>query len=406
MNSLPRNPGRICRAYNTPILRLPNRNESGLQIPGPLGKERQVGKKRIAVLLGLCICGLWLPSRKAFAKSEAIGDLVHRYEAYEKNFAAIEDLEDIEENGYEIIEEERFSVLLETFGEEEVSFVPAVHKEYHRLAVFIADGTGEILYRTNQLEVNYKYMEQLEQPMKELVSVSFRDLNHDGLKDIVLIARCENFTGDHAGESYQIGDVLFQQDGGFYRDWRISDKINRFSMNKSADFIAAYVRDGNSTEVLYTAATLQELLDNGFQIIEEQNHWRNFEKQGRLQVVPGVISMAEYDIFMIYLVNGQGYIVWSFQPMENYDNLYALKGMTCRDMDGDGMKDLVVLARYSYAGAEGELLVDTKCDIYYQRTDGFVEDTEFAAVYQCTEEDTMAGLVELIREYWGWPKEE
>lgn len=365
-----------------------------------------MGKKRIAVLLGLCICGLWLPSRKAFAKSEAIGDLVHRYEAYEKNFAAIEDLEDIEENGYEIIEEERFSVLLETFGEEEVSFVPAVHKEYHRLAVFIADSGGEILYRTNQLEVNYKYMEQLEQPMKELVSVSFRDLNHDGLKDIVLIARCENFTGDHAGESYQIGDVLFQQDGGFYRDWRISDKINRFSMNKSADFIAAYVRDGNSTEVLYTAATLQELLDNGFQIIEEQNHWRNFEKQGRLQVVPGVISMAEYDIFMIYLVNGQGYIVWSFQPMENYDNLYALKGMTCRDMDGDGMKDLVVLARYSYAGAEGELLVDTKCDIYYQRTDGFVEDTEFAAFYQCTEEDTVAGLVELIREYWGWPKEE
>ena len=365
-----------------------------------------MGKKWTAVLLALCICGFLPPSLNAFARSEAIGELVEKYNAYEESFAAIEKAEDIEESGYEIIEKHRFWVLFESFGEEEVDFIPAVHREYHRLAVFIADSSGRIIYKTNQLEANYKYLEQLEQPMEDLISVAFQDLNHDDLKDIVLIARCENSTGDHAGESYLIGDVIFQQNGKFYRDWRISDKINRFSMNKSADFIAAYVRDGNSTEVLYTATTLQELLDNGFQIIQEQCYYRTFEKQGRLQVVPGIISMAEYDVFMIYLVNEQGYIVWSFQPMEKYDNLYALKGMTCRDMDGDGMKDIVVLARYSYAGPEGELLVDTKCDIYYQRTDGFAEDTEFALSYQCTEEDTVGGLVEIIREYWGWPKEE
>ena len=177
-------------------------------------------------------------------------------------------------------------------------------------------------------------------------------------------------------------------------------------MNKSAEFIASHVRDGNSTEALYTATTLEELLENGFRIVEEQNYARDFEKQGRLLVVPGVNSMAEYDIFMIYLVNEQGNIVWSFQPMKDYDNLYALKGMTCRDMDGDGMKDIVVLARYSYSGPEGELLIDTKCDIYYQRTDGFEAEKNFGAIYQCTEDDTMEELVGIIREYWGWPKEE
>ena len=78
--------------------------------------------------------------------------------------------------------------------------------------------------------------------------------------------------------------------------------------------------------------------------------------------------------------------------MGEYDNLYSLKGITCKDMDGDGMKDIVVLARYSYAGDEGELLIDVRCSVYYQRTDGFVEDTD--------------ELVENIREYWGWPKEE
>ena len=356
----------------------------------------------------LCMCmWMWmLQTGRVLAQNEAIGLLVQRYEDYQESFAGIETLDDIEESGYEKIEDHCFPVLLESFGEEEVNFVPILHKEYHRLAVLITDSGGKVLYKTDQLEANYRQLDQLEQPIKGLAAVSFQDLNHDGLTDIILIANCENDTGEYAGKNYKIGDVLFQRDGQFYRDWRISDKINRFSMNKSAEFIAAYVRDGSSTEILYTATTLDELLDNGFQIIKEQNYSRNFEKQGNLQVVPGIIRMAEYDVFMIYLVNEQGSIVWSFQPMEDYDNLYALKGMTCRDMDRDGMKDIVVLARYSYAGPEGELLIDTKCDIYYQRTDGFEEDKEFEKSYQCTEKDTMAGLVEIIREYWGWTKEE
>ncbi|WP_300712282.1 VCBS repeat-containing protein [uncultured Acetatifactor sp.] len=365
-----------------------------------------MGKKRTAKLLALVgMAGILTCSMRVSAQNEAVTLLVQRYEAYQQEFEGIEKLADVEATGYEIIESQQFPVALESFGQEEVTFVPILHQEYHRLGVLIADSEGNVLYKTNQLEANYKYMEQLEQPIKSLAAVSFQDLNHDGLTDIILIANCENTTGDYAGKTYKVGDVLFQRDGSFYRDWRVSDKINRFSMNKSAEFIASHVRDGNSTEALYTATTLEELLENGFRIVEEQNYARDFEKQGRLLVVPGVISMAEYDIFMIYLMNEQGNIVWSFQPMKDYDNLYALKGMTCRDMDGDGMKDIVVLARYSYSGPEGELLIDTRCDIYYQRTDGFEEDTEFSKIYQCTEEDTLGELVEIIREYWGWPKE-
>lgn len=382
------------------------------------GKEMPVKKKRNStlqtftgmfgrrLLSGLCICVLLFPAVSVSAQNEANLILVQKYEAYQESFAAIETRSDVEPNGYKVIEDHVFPVLLESFGEEEVTFLPIMEEEYHRLAVLITDSSGNVLFKTNQLETNYRYLEQLEQPTKSLEAVSFQDLNRDGLTDIILITSCENDSGDYAGRSYKVGDVLFQRDGQFYRDWRVADKINRFSMNKSADFIASYVRDGNSTEILYTAATLEELLEKGFQIVEEQNYTREFEKQGKLRVVPGIIRIAEYDVFMIYLVNDQGNIVWSFQPMEDYDNLYALKGMTCRDMDGDGMKDIVVLARYSYSGPGGELLIDTKCDIYYQRTDGFEEDTEFSKVYQCTEEDTVGELVEIIREYWGWPKEE
>ena len=348
----------------------------------------------------LCLCPLG-----ALAQ-DGTQELVRQYEEYQSRFEAIENVGDISVNGYAAVEEQSFPVLLESFGEEEVTFLPIMEEEYNRLAILILDGRGNVLYKTNQLETNNRCLGELVQPNKGIAAVSFQDLDGDGLTDIILITNCENSQGEYAEKPYKTGDVLFQRDGGFYRDWRVSDKINRFSMNKSIDCIASYVRDGNSTEALYTASTLMELLESGFQIIEEQCYYRRFEKQGLLRVVPGVIRMGEYNVFMIYLVNEQGYIVWSFQPMGDYDNLYALKGMACRDLDGDGMKDLVVLGRYSYSGPEGKAVVDTRCSIYYQRTEGFAEDKEFESIRQCTEEDTVSGLVELIREYWGWPQED
>lgn len=329
-------------------------------------------------------------------------EVLMQYQEYEQRFASIETVTDVETNGFTIIEEQVFPIVLESFGEEEVTFLAAMEPKYHRLVIFIADTEGTILYKTNQLETNTLYKGRMEQPTTELAAVSFQDADSDGLTDIILITKCVNDTGEYAGKTYKTGDILFQKDGGFYRDYRISDKINRFSMNKSANCIVSFVRDGNSMEFLYTATTLDELLENNFRIIEEQCYYRNFEKLGRLQVVPGVAKMSEYDIFMIYLVNEQGYIVWSFQPMGDYDNLYSLKGMTGKDVDGDGMKDLVVLARYSYEGPEGELVVESDCAIYYQRTSGFDIDTGFQEYYQCTEDNTLEELVIKIREYWGW----
>lgn len=362
-------------------------------------------KRRIYFLIAVCVCSMFLFPLRTFAQ-EALKLLIQQYDDYERRFTAIENINQIEENGFSKIEDQSFPVLLESFGEEEVTFLPIMDTKYNRLGILLADSRGNIVFKTNQLETNHRHLGELSQPTKGIASVAFQDLNKDGLTDIILITNCEISTGEYVGKLYKVGDVLFQREGSFYRDWRISDKINRFSMNKSADFIAAFVRDGNSTEILYTATTMDELLEAGFQVVEEQAYYRQFEKQGFLRVVPGVIEMAEYDVFMIYLVNEQGYIVWSFQPMGDYDNLYALKGMTCRDMDGDGMKDLLVLGRYSYQSPEGQLVIDTKCDIYYQRTDGFDEDHNFAETYQCTEEDTVEGLVGIIRQYWGWKIEE
>lgn len=326
--------------------------------------------------------------------------------SYQENFDAIEQTSDIAQSNYNILEDQIFPIMVESFGSEEYSFIPAIERKYRRLAIFIADAEGNIIFKTNDLETNNRILGQLEQPTTELAAVTFSDLNRDGKTDIILITKCLNETGDYAWKPYKVGDVLFQGEQTFYRDWRISDKINRFSMNKSVNCIIAYVRDGKSTEFLYTATTLDELKQKGFNVIEEQDYARRFEKLGKLQVVPGTYRISEYDIFMIYLVDEQGNIVWCFQPMKTYDNLYTLRGITGKDVDGDGMKDLVVLARYTYEGPEGELLIQSDCAIYYQRTDGFFVDTEFSENYICTEEDTMEELVPKIRAFWGWQVEE
>ena len=291
---------------------------------------------------------------------------LYAYNAYQKRLDGVKREADIAASGFDIIENQVFTMTVKAFGD--VSMIPAIDRTYRRLVLFFADENG------------------------------------DGKTDILLITSCEK-EDSAAGRAYKVGDVLFQNETGFYRDWRLSDKINRFGMNKSIRFIASFLEDGYSTEFLYTAATLDELKEHGFKVVSEQSYWRKFEKLGNLLVVPGTYRMAEYTVFMVYLVNEQGYIVWSFQPMGDYENLYALKGVACRDIDGDGMKDLAVLARYSYEGKDGETILENDYSIYYQKTGGFYPETEFKKQYQSKDDSTMEELVEKARAYWGWRQE-
>ena len=344
------------------------------------------------------------------------------YETYQERLNAIGTKSDISGNGFDIVESQIFpfepEILLEPVTEsgldtapepsdvteEEpssgLSVIPAFDRTYHRLALFLADADGTILYRTDQLETNNSIRGQMQQPKQEIASVAFQDLNGDLRTDIILITVCEGADG----RRYKVGDVLLQSADqlSFYRDYRISDKINRFGMNKNAKSITAFVRDGDSTEFLYTALTLKELRQHGFQIITEQSYTRTFGKLGKLQVVPGTYRIADYEVFLIYLVNEQDYIMSALLPMGEYDNLYALKGINCRDIDGDGLKDIIVLAKYSYEDEEHKLAVASDYSIYYQRTGGFSADTEIKSQYPCTDEDTMQTIVEKARAYWGW----
>lgn len=393
-----------------------------------------------------------LASQLSGDKSSASDNFSYEeYQEYHARLAAVTQKSDISENGFRIVEDQIFPFSLtisadaadepapdgsggtdgtdagtatpgssdtsdgtdaaadrESANADTAYLVPAFDERYHRLVLFFTDPDGAVFCKTDQLAMNYRNMGQLTQPNKGISAISFQDLNGDSLTDIVILTTCANDGGAYAGKSYKVGDVLFQneQQTGFYRDYRISDEINRFDMNKSADTITAFVRDGRSTEFLYTSSTLDELKSHGIRIIEEQCYTRTFEKPGRLQVVPGTYRISNYDIFLIYLADEQGCIVSSLQPMGEADNLYALKGIQCRDIDGDGLKDIVVLGRYSYEQEDGQFMVRSDYSVYYQRTGGFSADTAIKDSCPCSDEDTMEQLVARLRAYWGWKSEQ
>lgn len=323
-----------------------------------------------------------------------------QYQEYCQRLEIISSERQIEENGFILIKEHVFPMETEAFGE--VLFIPALDSACSRLVLFFAAPDGKILYYTEQLETNNQNRGKFNQLNEGIAAVSFQDMDDDGLIDILLVTFCTKEEEVSTGKRYKVGDVLFQNKQGFYRDYRLSNKINQFNMNKSIRFIVSFIKEGYSTEFLYKAATLEELTSNGFTIVSEQWGWWNFEKLGQLLVVPGIYRMAEYSIFMIYLVNKQGYIVWSFQPMEEYENLYDLQGVKCQDIDGDGLKDIVVLAQYTYEGEEGEMVVAKEYAIYYQRTGGFSADTEMKSWYHCEDNTDMKTLIEQARDFWGY----
>ncbi len=322
------------------------------------------------------------------------------YEDYFLRLKSVNTIADAVKAGYEIssitLKSSDFA-LSEMY--DECVIYPAINSKFGRLALFIADEKGNVLYKTEDIECNYFFKGYINQPNIAIAAIAIRDINDDGLQDILIVSRCYA-----DGIKFKIGDILFQGDDGFYRDWRISDKINRFSMNKDLDMMTAFVRDKQSAEFLYSASTLQELTNSGFVPLADQTFYADFEKFGTVRVVPGIYTMGGHHIFIIYLVNSDGSIIWNFQCMRNYDNFSTMTGISFKDVDGDGWSDLSVLAKYKFLGDDNQTYSATDFSIYYQRNGYFFEDKDFHDSFfkELTGKEVMDDIVQAARRYWGW----
>ena len=130
--------------------------------------------------------------------------------------------------GFEPIEDQSFLVDLDSWGK--VKFVSGkLTAGSHIPAVFyLTDDDGAIFYEFNTA---FPYNVNVE-------AVSFKDLNNDGLKDIIIIVS-EQYEGS---SGLPIANVCFQQeDGSFMTDYELCQKINDSGNNKDIKTVTNYV---------------------------------------------------------------------------------------------------------------------------------------------------------------------
>ena len=320
------------------------------------------------------------------------------YAMYLKRFNSISTISEAKEAGYEIV-----GIITDYFMTAcingECTVYTAVNRQYGRAAIFFIHANGDVLYKTEDLECNYFFGDSLYQPNADIAAISERDINGDGMNDILLISICLV-----NGNKFKIGDILFQGKDSFYRDWRISDKINRFGMNMDIGMITAFARDGQSTEFLYRTSDFAELVKGGFEPLTDQTFEMDYEKFGSVKAIPGTYTMGGHHIFMLYLINREGQVVWNFQCMRGYDNFSKMTGISFKDIDGDGWADLSVLADYMTLDDNSATYAVTDFFIYYQRDGYFFEDKDFHASYfkDMTDKEDMEGIILAARKYWGW----
>ncbi|MDF2887146.1 MAG: hypothetical protein K0R23_1531 [Lacrimispora sp.] len=130
--------------------------------------------------------------------------------------------------GFEPIGEQSFMVDLDSWGK--VKFVSGkLTAGSHIPAVFyLTDEDGNIFY---QFDTTFPYSVDVD-------AVSFKDLNKDGLKDIIIIVsdQYEGSTG------LPIANVCFQQeDGTFMTDYELCQQINDSGNNKDIKMVTNYI---------------------------------------------------------------------------------------------------------------------------------------------------------------------
>jgi hypothetical protein len=121
----------------------------------------------------------------------------------------------------------------------------------------------------------------------------------------------------------------------------------------------------------FAGGFLNGLEDKNIMIIENQSFWVTLENWGKVQF----LSCEDEDNKLIfYIANEKGYIIYKFPDFLGNDwYLYELKAVSFKDVNKDGLKDIVIIADYMTGiGNEGAIPFPV-CGIYFQKGEKFID---------------------------------
>lgn len=110
---------------------------------------------------------------------------------------------------------------------------------------------------------------------------------------------------------------------------------------------------------------------NGFAPVEDQTFMVDLNSWGNVKFVSGKLTAGSHVPVVFYLTNEDGDILYNFNAVLPYS--VDIKAVSFKDVDKDGLKDIIIIVEDNYDGASG----GTIATVYFQKAEGsFLNDTE------------------------------
>lgn len=146
-----------------------------------------------------------------------------------------EKLGDLQKKGLEVIENQSFWTDFEKWGK--VRFISGkVHDNGpFKLRFYLTDKEEKVLYRFPEFYGNQW------PSFEELTAVAFKDVNKDGLKDIIIIAQYITGVGAQGVTPFPTAGIYFRKGMEFVNIPKLDDEINDAKKNQSVDMVLKFV---------------------------------------------------------------------------------------------------------------------------------------------------------------------
>lgn len=148
-----------------------------------------------------------------------------------------QNLNDLKRSGFEEISEQTFMVDLEKWGK--VKFVSGQFLDGGRsiLELYLLNDKEKILYHFPDFMGNNSWT------FFEIRAISFKDINKDGLKDIIVIADYVTGIGSEGSIPFPVCSIYFQGEKEFYTKPDLDKEINASKQNESIDMVVKFVEE-------------------------------------------------------------------------------------------------------------------------------------------------------------------
>ncbi|GLC81665.1 hypothetical protein [Lacrimispora brassicae] len=109
----------------------------------------------------------------------------------------------------------------------------------------------------------------------------------------------------------------------------------------------------------------------GFALIEDQTFMVDLNSWGNVKFVSGKLTAGSHIPAVFYLTNEDGDILYDFNGTLPYS--IDIKAVSFKDVDKDGLKDIIIIAEDNYDGSSGKPIAT----VFMQKADGsFTNDYE------------------------------